>query len=144
MTIYLRFLLHLKKIVLTGPTIGGSAFNLSPCGKLEEIYARFDFADFAFLIANLRTVSSHKFRKLTILLTSNVPKIKRDAWVKLGKEVSALAKRVGATGNNKLEVAVYYSGGTLLSKIEQVSPLISPDARVSLQTEDLPPSFVHD
>ena len=46
--IYLWFLLHLKKIVLTGPVIGGSAYNLSPCGKLVEIYAQFNSADFAY------------------------------------------------------------------------------------------------
>ena len=62
--------------------------------------------------------------------------------MKLGKEISALAKRVGATaGENTLEAVVCYSGGTLLSKIEGVLPLISRDAHVSLQTEDLPPPF---
>ena len=135
---------HLEKIVLTRPVIDGLALDLSPCEKLVEIRAGYDFATFASIIAILRTVSSRRFRKLTLLMTSHATEIKLEAWAELEEEISALATRVGATdGNDTLEVVICSSSKTLgetqLSEIEEVFPLISRDACVSLRTEDLPP-----
>ena len=123
---------------------GRSAFDLSPCKKLVEIHARLNSPNFALLIPTLRTVSSHRFRKLTVLITPPIPKIKLDNWAELDQEISALAKRVKATvGNGRLEVVIcsYLTnlGGTPLSEIPGGAlPLISWNEHVSLRTEYLP------
>ena len=126
--------------MLTRPVIDGQAFNLTRCETLVEIRARSHSAEFEFIIATLRTVSSRRFRKLTLLTTSQVTKIKLEAWAKLEEEISALVKRVGATaGNDTLEVVICSSSKTLGDRLSEVLPLISQDACVSLRMEDLPP-----
>ena len=126
--------------MLTKSSAGRSAFDLSPCEKLVEIHARLNSPDFSLITPTLRTVSSHRFRKLTVFITPPKPKIKPENWAKLEEDISAPAKRVGATaGNDTLEVVICSSktlGSTLLS---EVLSLISQDACVSLRMEDLPP-----
>ena len=131
--------------MLTRPSVRRSGFDLSPCGELVEIHVQFSYAKFAPVIATLRTVSSRRFRKLTLLITPPIPKTGAGGqWSKLDEEVTVLAKRVKATArNNTLEVMIccYLTdlGGTELSEIEEALPLISRNDRVSLRTEYLPP-----
>ena len=125
--------------MLKSPAVGVSGSDLSHCGKLVEIHVRFSYAKLAPVIATLRTVSSHRFRKLTLLITPPIPWTNPRDWAKLDKEVSALAKRVGVTaGNDTLEVVIcsYLTdlGGTGLSETGRALPLISRNACVSLRT----------
>ena len=143
MSVLPKFLPHLEKVVLTKPVIEGLVLDLSPCERLIEINARLNFAKFALIIATLRTVSSPRFRNLILFIPPPIPNIKLVDWVKLDEEVSALAKRVGATTeNDKLKVVIRsYSttlGGTQLSEIGEALPLSSQNIHVSLRTEYLP------
>ena len=142
MSVLPRFLPR-PKIVLTRATLEGLVLDLSPCEKLVEIHAVLPCAKFTLTIATLRTVSSHRFRKLVLLLPSPITHIRLVDWAKLDKEVSALAKRVGATaGNDKLEVVVRYCrailGETQPFAIGDALPLCSRNIRVSLQASTSP------
>ena len=114
----------------------GSGFDLSTCKELVEIHARLDYGLLGLIIATLKTVLSRKFRKLTVDIA--LPKIKPEDWAEFDKEIFVLAKRVCATaGNDALEVLIrrrMAPGGTQLSEIERVLPLVSLSARVSLRT----------
>ena len=124
-----------------------SGFDLSPCKKLVEIHVWLKSAEFALTIATLRTVSTRRFRKLTILVTSRLPEITMRDWERLDEEISALAERVRATAwDDMMEVVIctYLTslGDTQLSEIEGVLFLTSRNTSVTLRTEHLPPPHV--
>ena len=106
-----------------------------------------NYAWFGFIFIVLGTISSRRFRKLTIDIARPGPKINPEDWGLLDKGVFELVKRVKATaGNNMLEVLIRCSttvGGIQLSEIEGALPLVSSDVRVSLRTEHLPPAFIY-
>ena len=119
--------------------------DLSPCGELVEIQARFNHANFDKIVLILNTVASPRFRKLTVFIVPPVPSIKRLEWEweESDEAVTALAKRVNATAaSDTLEVLFSsYStifGELVLSDVERVLPRMSSDARVSLRTENAP------
>ena len=115
--------------------------------KLVGIHAQSNYAWFGFIFIVLGTISSRRFRKLTIDVARPGPKINPEDWGLLDKGVFELVKRVKATaGNNMLEVLIRCSttvGGIQLSEIEGALPLVSSDVRVSLRTEHLPPAFIY-
>ena len=120
----------------------GSALDLSPCRQLVETRVGVNCPWFELIIPTLKTISSRRFRKLTLTIFHPMPKIRLEDWAELDKEISVLAQRVKASaGNDALEVLIRCSptvSRTQLSEIEGALPLVSSDVRVSLRTERLP------
>ena len=114
-----------------------SAFDLSPCKELVELHAQLKHSWFGFITRTLGTISSRRFRKLTLVTPGSIPDTNPNYWVELDTAIVELAKRVDATaGNDVLQVLIGRRptvDGTQLSKIK-VLPLTSSDTRVSLRT----------
>jgi len=87
----------------------------------------------------LKTVASPRFRRLTFFVVPplSVARVQQ-YWKALDEEVTALAKRVGATAVSDTLQVLFYCYRTTFADINAVFPRVTSDARVSLRVENCP------